>query len=1132
MFLPCFLGFEVPDAKAADNLLSHMTDKHPRLQVTDFDVIKQKIENDPFAARMYARVKEAADKMLTKPVFSYPVEKLAPGTAHSRLIASASVVPIFYTLALVTEIEDDERYLEKLWQETETAINLPNWNTGHWLETAQMMQSVSIAYDWCYHRWSDEQREAMENAIKTMGLEPAIREYEYDYRWYQWHSSFTGEVRENNWNMVCNNGVIFGSIAIADVEPDLCETLLNNAIRSISDGLLEWAPDGGYPEGVAYWSFALTNLVAGTSAIESAFGGFDGLPELEEPHHYNFLEAPGVGDAGDYATYIQGSPLSVNFGDCTAGYTNSSAMVYIASRLNKPEYLAHFMNGYGNFENMENSSRQDYLVQALLYYEPMDLTMENVPLNKNFDMGVSTMRNSWATNDDTVFVAMKAGYNRGPHQHWDLGTYAIDALGQRWITTPGAVNYSWPGSMQTYVYYIRRPEGNNTIVINPDDSLGQEPESEKTPLINHGSSTDEGYFVYDLSPAYESYAESVKRGIKLFDGRSRVLVQDEIVFSESENDVWWFARTDAEISIAEDGKSALLTKNGKNLVARILSPANGTFMVTEAAPMPESPNPSVQPVTYGSKLAINLPEETDETTIAVEYIPLSGNQAPPDDKAKVIPLEDWSVKGEEEINLSTFAANIVAMNIGESLAYADGMKTMIDSKNEMVTPVLRNDRTMVPLRFVSEALGGSVVWSDASQEVTIDCDYRIVKVKIGESSITSGDKQIPIDSPAYIENGRTYIPLRAVSEALGKYVYEDNGLVIVSETENPFDEFPELYEKLKNLLKYDIEVNGEKAYYFDPEKTDYYIFDSGDNKVSASVLGGADSEMQGTDEITININGTDYSFTFVPNEYEITEPYIKEVNIFCVEEENYIPEGGTGEKYHIPVLAVSDSTNDGNIGKNAFDSYLATRWSGKVAESEGDEESEDAAYLTADFGEEKEVTHMHAAFFAGSSRQEIFDIETSLDGENWVCVYSGMANGLTKEMQLFELEPTTARYVRYKGFGNTKNKFNSVAEVRFYSSLEAAEADAEDWEELEVNSAYPYTTGETYTFRAEALYSDNTKVQLSNAEVKYAVDNEDYASIDENGVLEIYEPEEINVTAYVQKGRINRSTRYNIIAQE
>ena len=56
-----------------------MTDKHPRLQVTDFDVIKQKIENDPFAARMYARVKEAADKMLTEPVFSYPVEKLAPG---------------------------------------------------------------------------------------------------------------------------------------------------------------------------------------------------------------------------------------------------------------------------------------------------------------------------------------------------------------------------------------------------------------------------------------------------------------------------------------------------------------------------------------------------------------------------------------------------------------------------------------------------------------------------------------------------------------------------------------------------------------------------------------------------------------------------------------------------------------------------------------------------------------------------------------------------------------------------------------------------------------------------------------------------------------------------------------------
>jgi hypothetical protein len=134
-------------------------------------------------------------------------------------------------------------------------------------------------------------------------------------------------------------------------------------------------------------------------------------------------------------------------------------------------------------------------------------------------------------------------------------------------------------------------------------------------------------------------------------------------------------------------------------------------------------------------------------------------------------------------------------------------------------------------------------------------------------------------------------------------------------------------------------------------------------------------------------------------------------------------------------------------------------------------------------------------------------------------------------MQLFELEPSEARYVRYVGLGNTKNKYNSVTEIRFYSSLEDAEKDAEDWEELEVTSAYQYITGELYNFRVEAIMSDNSVVKLDNSEVQFDVDNEDNASIDENGVLEIYEPETINVFAYVNKGRIQRATKHNLTAE-
>jgi len=1121
----------VTKVEAADSLISYMTTEHPRLQVTDFDVIREKIETDPYCASLYAGVIKRADAILDDPVFVYPKDKLEPGTSHSRLISSASVVPIFYTLALATEIENDDRYFQKLKEETMEAINLPNWNTGHWLETAQMMQSVSIAYDWCYDRWTDEEKEQIENAIKTFGLEQAIREYEGNPRWYDWHSSFTGEVMENNWNMVCNNGVIFGAIALADVEPDLCDTMLNNAVRSISDGLLEWAPDGGYPEGTAYWKFALTNLIAGTSAIEAAFGGFEGLPELEEPHHYDFLQAPGIADAGTYATYLRGAIGNVNYGDTTVGNSNSSAMVYLASRLNRPEYLIHFMDILKDPAASKPMERSDDLVQALLYYKPMELTTENVSLDKHYDVCISTMRNSWARNDDLVFASIKAGYNKGPHQHWDMGAFAIDALGERWIKLPGAGNYDWPQYMQGDQYYIRRPEGNNTIVINPDETLGQTKKSEKTPLVNKGSSTDEAFVIYDLSPVYEEYAESIKRGLKLFDDRGRVLVQDEIVFSEDENDVWWFAKTDAEIAIAQDGKSVVLSQGGEKMFVRILSPASGKFTMREAAPMPESPNPTVQPVSYGTKLAINLTEEEEETTIAVEFIPLAGNQAPPEDKTKVIPLDDWAVKGKEENRLSSIADNVVVMRQGRSLAYSNGIKTLIDKDNPDITPILRNDRTMVPLRFIAEALDGTVVWSDGSQEVSIRANWENIKLKIGESKMTVAGKEVEIDSPAFLENGRTYVPLRAISEALDKYVYEDNGLVIVSEAESPFEEYPELYEELKGLLKYDVEVNGEKAFYFHPEKTEYYIFKSDVNSVKVDIAGGEVIEKEGSDEIVINLDGTDYTFTFVEDEYQITETYIKEINMFCVEEEEYIPETGE-DSYHIPVVSATDTSNDGNVGKNCFDSYLATRWSGKVptADDNADENFVPAAYLTADFGEVKKVTHMHVAYYS-SGRQEIFEIETSVDGQEWKKVCSSRSNGLTKEMQLFELEPSEARYVRYVGLGNTKNTYNSVTEIRFYSSLADAEADAEDWEELEIPSFYQFITGEFYNFRVEAVMSDNTVVKLDNSEVQFRVDNENNASISEDGILEIYEPEAINVYAYVEKGNVQRATKYNLTAE-
>ena len=83
-------------------------------------------------------------------------------------------------------------------------------------------------------------------------------------------------------------------------------------------------------------------------------------------------------------------------------------------------------------------------------------------------------------------------------------------------------------------------------------------------------------------------------------------------------------------------------------------------------------------------------------------------------------------------------------------------------------PVIVDGRTLVPIRAVAEALGYEVGWNQAEQRVTLSSDDtgKSVSVVIGDYSINTANKTVAIDVPAQILNDRTYIPLRAVTEAL------------------------------------------------------------------------------------------------------------------------------------------------------------------------------------------------------------------------------------------------------------------------------------------------------------------------------------------------------------------------------
>ena len=82
-----------------------------------------------------------------------------------------------------------------------------------------------------------------------------------------------------------------------------------------------------------------------------------------------------------------------------------------------------------------------------------------------------------------------------------------------------------------------------------------------------------------------------------------------------------------------------------------------------------------------------------------------------------------------------------------------------------VPPQLIGGRTMVPLRAIFEALGAAVEWDDSTRTITAYNEAYLVKCTIGENEMIVNNEKVAIDVPPMIVNDRTLVPARFVSEA-------------------------------------------------------------------------------------------------------------------------------------------------------------------------------------------------------------------------------------------------------------------------------------------------------------------------------------------------------------------------------
>ena len=128
---------------------------------------------------------------------------------------------------------------------------------------------------------------------------------------------------------------------------------------------------------------------------------------------------------------------------------------------------------------------------------------------------------------------------------------------------------------------------------------------------------------------------------------------------------------------------------------------------------------------------------------------------------------------------------VLGLLLMPTMALADEPIRLVVNNVEVqtdVSPVIENDRTLVPVRALSEELGFTVAWDDATETVTLTAGESVIKLTVGQREALVGDRTVLLDVPAVNRGGRVLIPLRFVLEELGAVVEWDEANRIVAVT--------------------------------------------------------------------------------------------------------------------------------------------------------------------------------------------------------------------------------------------------------------------------------------------------------------------------------------------------------------
>ena len=612
--------------------VADVTTAHPRLleSGTGFANLPAQVASDDVSGSLYATVLKNADAMLTAPVVTY-----SKPDGVRLLDTSRAVLDRSYTLLVAWKVSGNVKYVDRLQKDLDAAAAFPDWNPDHFLDTAEMTQAFAVAYDWGYSYWDASERAALRSAIVNKGLVPSQKVYDatsVDDAPYKYGGNWA--MRADNINVVVNSAMTMGALAVAgDTTSTVPQQILDEAVPSLRLGLGAYGPDGGFKEGPTYWEYATRYLTSLLTSLKLSTGS-----------DYGLSAAPGVAQTAAFMESMTGpGGQYYGFGDSITAFQPAAAYAGLAAVFNDPNRMALAAS-------LKSSG---FAPQQLVFRDPASASRSAgpapTPLQNTFTAAGITSMTASRTDPRASYAAFRFGADpAGSHQHFDAGDFDFQALGQEWAVDLGMETGTYDLLAQDrnnarWSYYRTRAEGHNTLAINPfSPNAGSK--SGVTRLLASGSDVDSAYAVADLSAAYPDEVSSWKRGVRLFDDRSQLLVQDEIT-APGPIEALWSMHTAADVQVAADGRSAVLFQNGERVLARIVSPGQ-TFVRMAAAPLPTSPTITQTANTGISKLAVVV-KGSQNVTLAVQLTPLRHGVSVTTAPAALAPtaLGTWAVGG-------------------------------------------------------------------------------------------------------------------------------------------------------------------------------------------------------------------------------------------------------------------------------------------------------------------------------------------------------------------------------------------------------------------------------------------------------------------------------------------------------